>query len=613
MCARGQIFAMLILSLTAVNSSNYFHLEEDPTQIAFRQKLLQWIENIYTNYLKSNDLIAIINEDLSCYNSTDAEILGEYLEYFHSNFNHPKVLYQYNVDNYGFDYYKKPDMYILFLLGPDFANIMHFLHSLDNWYPQAKFIIYYQGSHNNLPDLIEILYQHYVFEVVILMDTLQLYTYEPYNLENLYEPDLSIVHIGSVPEVAVFYDKKPLAWRNSSVVVTPVMLKPYVISIENKTGIDMDLMEVISEKMGLDLQYDTNPHYDWGWKHSNGTYVGVFRILQTQQTDFVNGHFHFRDPANLIDFDYTFSYTEDPLIWAVPCPVPISNWGAITFIFAKQTWYSVLVTLGISLLAWQIIGRIMENGTYFSSWYSIEVPFLLFLSLSIPTEPKMISTKMMYLSSWIFGFILTSSWLSYLTVSLTHLTYEKEIESVPEIFERGLILGIHPELAAMYGDSGDEIGQYIQEHFKECDLSGRCWDRVSYKKDMATITTVRILRYITYDKYMSEKGEQLMVIVKDAHVNMDYTVMFFVKGHPMGERVSQLLMWIREAGFIQYFDIHVNYKQAITNRRELFNPNQLETKMLNIDQMMASFLILVIGLPIAAIAFLFELCKRRSK
>lgn len=397
--------------------------------------------------------------------------------------------------------------YVIVVKTTNLEDNLKVLASMIRFNPRAKFIIILEGSVSI--NIWRILVRYYIINVVVVQtEDLELFTYFPYKYENLREPDLETFNLGScwdhdTSKGSLSLEKIPKQWRNTTIIVAYMPLKPYVLNVTAHEGIEVKLVDMMSAFMKYNVSYSTVQYFDWGvYFAKNHTYSGPISAIQNYEADFVIGHFHLREEERIIDFDTTFSYMDDDICWIVPIASIRSHWQNIMNIFNTATWWMTIISMFLSYVAWQFFTwgspytQPAAYRYYQTPWCSMEVPFLHFLGLPIVHEPKSWATRFLLMVIFVFCFILVTGWKSYLIDSLTHDISEYQIQNLRDIINSKLIFGVYYELIDLQCAEGTPEGDYVCENADRhiCDASHACLNRVAYQADMVTIATKRILR-----------------------------------------------------------------------------------------------------------------------
>ncbi|KAK4309320.1 hypothetical protein Pmani_019045 [Petrolisthes manimaculis] len=114
----------------------------------------------------------------------------------------------------------------------------------------------------------------------------------------------------------------------------------------NCTGMNVDTLEIIADKLGFRFTFDPPEDFEWGLKQ-NGTWNGLFgHMLYNDKHLIINEMQPTNDRAN--DFDYTYPYWEDGFAIMVPNPPSLPRWKNVLYPFSNQTWIFLLLTTVIN-------------------------------------------------------------------------------------------------------------------------------------------------------------------------------------------------------------------------------------------------------------------------
>ncbi|XP_017776076.1 PREDICTED: uncharacterized protein LOC108562296 [Nicrophorus vespilloides] len=507
----------------------------------------------------------------------------------------PKVIHDQGVEmQYKHSASIKYEVYILLIKHLDYLESL----SKDRaWNSRAKFVIIVEIASE---ELLHLLRKLYVYNVVVLAgfsgDAL---TYFPYDEEDVYATNSTFVPVNQI----YFPEKIPKTWRNTTLSVLVVKLPPYIIDVEARTGLELKLVEeIFVPKLKLKMEYVDMKEY-WGFKFPNGSYNKLKKMILNKEGDFGVGSFHVRQYESIEDFDVTYPYLMDSIVWIVPtAPIKV-QWITIVDVFPKSTWFLILSVLLILSCFWVLLSKyaIYENSYYSVCFNSFCIPIRMIL-MQLSNKPiKSQSNKLIFVSTWLFMSVISILWQAHLIIFLTYNIHEHQVHTPKDIIKYRLRIRIPNTIAQTFLDSHCPTGDYFYKNNKPGLLNLTVLDEVAYGKDTATTFNLKTAQYLM-PAYLNEDGEDLLYIIERV-IMSEGVVMFFTKGHPVYQSVSEILLQARAGGLIKHLEDSFYYTQNRTKKhKDIFGISSL-----NLKHVKGIFLLYFIGNLLAAAAFVLEI------
>lgn len=189
---------------------------------------------------------------------------------------------------------RKPDFYLLTLKISRLEVVFKSLHLQFSWNPRATFLITSKVEEYN--EILKVANMYFV-------------------------TNLKFCNDGNLVENGREYGRK-----NFTLKILAAFITPYVFFDKNKIdGIEVRCLKTIQKIMKFDVKFLQHNYKSWGLQLPNGTYTDMFQKLQNYEVDIVMGMW----PTNfthILNFDVSFPYLEDALVWMVPKAQIIPDW-----------------------------------------------------------------------------------------------------------------------------------------------------------------------------------------------------------------------------------------------------------------------------------------------
>lgn len=471
---------------------------------------------------------------------------------------------------------------------------------------RARFFVEFRG---NLRSFFAELSRIYVNNVVVLKNS-SFYTYFPYEMGNLSEPDTKPVRISSCSErktlSQLFPEKLPKSWANTTLKVAQVYVPPYVICPWCvPRGIEFEILDLLKDRLQLaGLEFTgTYMYTNWGTKRGNN-YSNAYGVLQNRSAHVGIGMFQM-DNDSVNDFDFSFPYMMDRLVFIVP----VRNLVLDKLMLEARVWVLVAVSY-VAITGILHVSVRKSLGTLFLVTYAA------LLGVSICWKlPNRFCARLIFLIWCTSTWVLMVDIQSYLMYFLTHERSVKEIDTLQQLAESDLKIGMYVHTSATFqtGTSAHEKRIYQKRVF--CNVDNVCMNQTVTKRDIAVIKPSRTIDYEIASKYLDANGDPLLQVVKDGIV-MRYVNVCFPRGFPLFPRFDRLLLGAKRAGFVLYWQRwYTNYVNIVHNKN-VRKTVSFASKPLTLTHLDGVFKLLMCGLALAFLAFLmeaakFELCDRR--
>lgn len=134
-------------------------------------------------------------------------------------------------------------------------------------------------------------------------------------------------------------------------------LEPYVIDVNHppeetiKAGLEVTITHNVAAHMNFKIKYLKNPHQDWGYLYSDGSFTMMLKELEDRNVDLIFG-FMYANSSYSDYFDSSFIYLQDTSSWFFPTAPQMAQWKSLTNIFEKNVWLLILFTLIGNGIAW---------------------------------------------------------------------------------------------------------------------------------------------------------------------------------------------------------------------------------------------------------------------
>lgn len=403
---------------------------------------------------------------------------------------------------------------------------------------------------------------------------------------------------------SLYQDTYTIDWQRCTLKIAAMEIAPYVFinKMQQFDGIEVRAVKTIQEKMGYNIIFLNHTAKTWGLKNRDGNYSDLFGLLQKFQVDIVMGMWPTNFSVNW-DFDMTFGYFVDALVWLVPKSSLQTPWKSISSIFNVNLWILLVTMVIIQGVLWKGISFVLdheENLVFTKLKNCLIFSLAVIFNMSINKHPSTFSLRIIF-SSWVYAsLIIVTIYQSKLIASLTRPSYEFQISNIQELLSSKLSFGGNINLKNLYNNSLNPYEKIISENLEICDLSLKCINRTAFQKDFALIKSELPSKFLIIKYFTNPDGTPMIYIFKNK-IMFHFVATVFSPNHPIFNSFDTYLLHMFEMGFFLKWLQDVKFDEM-----KSFNFEDNKIFKLTFANMAMPFVILFIGLGIATAVYIFE-------
>lgn len=516
-------------------------------------------------------------------------------------------------------YFKRFDIYIIEIVGCEvLQDKLSLLSSSRTWNSRAKFIIL---IHNYYESVFDVLAGYMIYDVIIVnfnnSSVYDIITYFPFDDNTdvhhfkVLPRKIGLCNNGNVTNMQeLFLNKLPKIWHNTTIKAEFLLAPPYILYLENNlSGLEMELVKLAANQMKFKIDFEMTQGHGWGFNLPNGTYTSTLGDLQRGKCELVLGLFPANDSFSK-DFDMSFTYVEDHLVWAVPKAKLLLAWTKLVHIFNFQSWMLIFAMLIIISFTFYTISY--DTSDSVSVWHSFESTYLILLASAAFKVPRNFRVRVIFIGWYIFALILKADFDASFISTLMTDSHEKQIETQKEMISAKLKLGYLFICIDYYKYSNDPKDIYIYKNAEDCGFKSNCLDRVAFDRNYAHTRPRMLLNYLIDLHYVTPQGYPLIHTVKDEVTRITSHV-YMKKGLPLFPQFDRTLIYAKSAGFNKYWESMLNYIIKLKHNSFVKAMSTVESHVLGVNQLFSSFVFLFMGLMLSIVVFCLELLWNKWK
>ncbi|XP_049823905.1 uncharacterized protein LOC126265691 [Aethina tumida] len=487
--------------------------------------------------------------------------------------------------------YRRVDVYVLELDAEDLEFWLR--NDRQHFNPRALFVLLMDNFSNTL---LPLFVKHHVYKVLLIFN-LQIFGFNPYVFENVYEEDLSWSKIGSCNSVS-FFDVSfvghlPKTWRNTTMKMLVKEVTPFSFISNNLiTGFEYDIYKTVQQRLGFKIKTTKQTDKLWGERLPNGSFDEGLGRLQSHQHDVVIGAYSNMDDY-FMDFDMSYVYISKKVTWIVPTAKLLGFEVRIYHILSWQVWLVFILAAVASVLVYKIMGLNVCAMT-----------FSVFASL-VGSTIKLRKTTLSFralMGAWLyFCLIISTMFRNEMVYMFSSVQYAHEINTKEDLFVSEMDLVVIPYIATYCAQHNDPRYRQFIKRAVVNDNPNIMWDLVAYEGHISNVYKL-VAESIIARRYLDNNGMPLIHIVEEKLFET-YTSLVMVKGYPMYEQINRLILLLMDNGFIwERIKFYTDYANKLRSKAKV-----LKKHTLGYEQLKFVFGLWVESLFISILVFICEI------
>ncbi|KAL3275603.1 hypothetical protein HHI36_020356 [Cryptolaemus montrouzieri] len=295
-------------------------------------------------------------------------------------------------------------------------------------------------------------------------------------------------------------------------------------------------------------------------------------------------------------FQYTIPYMYDAMWWFIPQPeLHVTEWFPFK-IFSFLLWGLYITSIFFITAVWLLIKLIREKHiSLIDSLKVFKISSILFLEQNTNWITVPLSEAELKIICIFLAFMLNAIYKGKLLYVLLRKEYVPHNYTVNEMHKQNLTVG--------YSITDMSQRSFIMYNGiqRKCNSSFECLSRAAFKKEFPVIAFGRDekdARPFLFD----ENGRYLLRKLTPAF-SISNDVAVVIPGHPFFHIFNKYILYLLDHGFVEYIT-----RSSVELSTEL----TLENEILRLEHVKAPGLILVIGVTLSIVAFVFEYFKWSS-
>jgi hypothetical protein len=462
--------------------------------------------------------------------------------------------------------------------------------------------------------------------------TFSLYTWFPYDLEQCGTVREIVLLDQWIPGNKVMFRKRPKLFPTkipTNLMGCPIRIStshvaPYVIMTDNHTetygstrysyrGIEIEYLLLLSKALNFTIIFLPPLEGDL-------VTIRVHNLmgLVGGSTDVVIGFL----PLHLYVMgfgDPTTPYIHSSLRWYVPCARPLPRTERFLSVFAPSIWLTMVIVFILTTVIFWLTGNssffyhIQESSCYKTLSYCFYNMWAVLMGVSVTTMPRSCCLRMLFFVFVCCCFALSTVFQAFFISFLVEPGYEKQIETLEELVDSGVIVGLHPQVQMLVDATGYKEHKKLKVNITCSDYDG-CLEQVIIENNFAIITLQVLIEY-TASMLGKTVNNKKYICSLNGNIVSGGLSMYLAKGHILLERFNVLIQHCLEGGLVTKYWSELKWNISQRGVKESTEDSSSNTNMYFVFQMShlgVTFGILFLGCALNFIVLLAEIMYKRQ-
>lgn len=301
----------------------------------------------------------------------------------------------------------------------------------------------------------------------------------------------------------------------------------------------------------------------------------------------------------------------DEMTWCVQASGLAPNWMNVFAIFDLSLWlYAILCIFICAVLLHVCI--IMENDRKENYLWSVMVILCFSIGIYGHYNPRRVFIRLYIAFLLLYGMHFAAAYHSFLLSVLTTPRFAHQVATLHEAMAADYQFTGGENLKALF-ESSDKALLDLRYVYKPCFDMNKCLMELKFNDKLA----VAISRQHAINARVPLNDEDMFCFDKSDNLFSFSVVMLFKNDHHLLPLVNMLIRRITESGFILKWKADSEFFKFMEEIK-LRDPHE-NAEPINLGHLLGSFALMVIGLSLAIVAFVFEwlayylVRKRRNK
>lgn len=385
--------------------------------------------------------------------------------------------------------------------------------------------------------------------------------------------------------------------------------QPFVSGDERDSNVEMVLIDELVKTFNIKTKYNIVNSFRRG-ERENGQWDGALQLLTLKKGRVLLGGI-FPDFDVHEDFGYSSSYLADSYTWVVPRAYHSPPWVALSIIFKREVWYSVIAAFIISVLSWRMLGQLDRDSTYNRSLgHNFMNSWICFLGFSCYIRPTRQSLRIFFSFFNIYCILVITAYQTKLIDVLKNPRFDYQMQNVEELVTSDLKFGGYEVLRDLFLNSSDLFDNIIFEQWTIVNNITKAMLDVTVHRNFSILCSRLELSHLTaVTPDLSDNFGAYKYYAYDMNMFSVPVEMLALRGFAFMKMFSDTIGVFKQMGIPEFlrrrFAWFNGKRRAKLLRAILMEKSDVNS--LSLEHLQAGFLVLVLGYMCGSIVFVLEI------
>jgi len=197
---------------------------------------------------------------------------------------------------------------------------------------------------------------------------------------------------------------------------------------------------------------------------------------------------------------------------------------------------------------------------------------------------------------------------AFLTSFLIDSGYKTPIKNTDELFASGINLAYTPEYSFFFKKFGGRELANVERKRANCPSYKVCLNWAKYHKNVSILIADKVAEQnYALGFFVGDNSEPLVCMLEDGVIYFNCLNMVMLHGDLLIRRVNEIIGRVVQSGLYNYWiSLNFEYYKLLTKKIGIVHPLD-EYYSFNLYHLQPAFYLLLIGLCLSALCFMFEL------
>jgi Ligand-gated ion channel. len=380
-------------------------------------------------------------------------------------------------------------------------------------------------------------------------------------------------------------------------------------------GLEIQILTELAKSINSSLKFRDAPPDGgkWGWDLGNGTWNGVTGEIASRYSDISAALLWYR--CHLVtEIECLRPHLIDKVRWHVPCATPYPRWMSLTRVFTLSLWLGIITAhVIISAIMWQvakitshIFNDVVQNHAYSTFGKCFFNFWAIIIEESASNAPNGTAVRAIFLAWVLYCWAINNVYQAYLTSFLIDPGLQHQLSSEDEMLTSGIEYSTETSVISLYTGL---LGTRYRHIIATEDVQTA--EKRVEKGTLALLFSMFLVQYDIALEYMDADGKPRICDIEDDFA-FNLVTMFVPKGSPFKARYDQVILYLMQAGLVNFWWEELKYTATLEKAGD-FNLPPGEYIALKMDHLQSAFYFLFLGYALSVTSFLLELSWQYRK